>query len=200
MTNETDYEIQRKEHVNLATLAYETAKGIRDDASFNHATDVLLKIKSRRNKWREFIDPMVRAAKQAYDAALGKRREIEEPLRQAEEDILKPAIGKWEQKQEEIRKVKEDEIKKQTGADVVLPRTTRQDGIQYRTLWKADVTNMREFVKAVDRGQIPIEAVMVNRPMLNSMAKSFKTALNWPGVEVKAEQTVVAKPQMEVVD
>jgi hypothetical protein len=193
------FELERKEHVNLATIAYETAKSIRDADSFQCATDLLLKIKTRRNRWKEFIDPLVRSAKEAHNKALAKRREVEEPLRQAEEDILKPAIEKWIAKQEDIRRAQEVEMKNQTGFDIVLPTVTKKEGISYRTTWSAEVVDMKLFVDAIVCGRIPIEAVIPNMPMLNNMAKTFKTGLGWPGVQVKSEKSVSARPNMEAL-
>jgi len=195
----TEFETQRKEHVNLATMAYERAKGIKDQESYEDAARFLVGIKHRRNQWKKFIDPVVKAAKDAHNAALAKRREIEEPLRQAEEDILKPALAKWVTKQEDIRRAQEKEVEKQTGMEVVLPDRRPPDGISYREVWSATVTDKTAFIKAVAEGRIPIEAVNPNQPLLNNMAKNFKTGLGWPGIEVKSERTVAAKPPTEVI-
>lgn len=57
-------------------------------------------------------------------------------------------------------------------------------GINVVECWTYEITGMMVFIKAVAAGTIPIAAVQEVPQVLNSSAKSFKTALNWPGVRV----------------
>jgi len=191
---EKAFQAQHKEHTNLAQLAYTIAKEIKDQHSYELAGEALLRIKERRNRWRDFIDPLVKSAKEAHNQAVAKRREIDEPLRKAEEDILKPALSRWDMKQTEERKKKEQEMKDQVGFDVILPEQKRVDGITYRDHYVADITDKKALIKAIVEGRVPEEAVIPNMPLINNMAKSFKSGLNWPGVKVSHQKVVNVKP------
>lgn len=71
--------------------------------------------------------------------------------------------------------------------------TVKVDGIGTREVYKARVTDKLALVKAVAEGRVPLAALEVNEKLLGQQARSLKEALDWPGVEVWAEMTVVRR-------
>ena len=187
------YEPQRSEHTKLATHAHEISKNIKTQEDYQIACDWLLKIKARLNQWEKMVEPVVSSAKKAHAQACELRRQIAEPLKRAETEILKPALARYEFEQQRIRKTQEETFKEQTGLEVVLPDAGKAPGISYRTTWYAEVSDPMALVKAISEGSIPINAISPNMPVLHSMAKNFKTGLNWPGVTVKSRREVSAR-------
>ena len=193
MVPNKNYEIQRSEHTRLATHAHEICKHIKNQEDYQVACDLLLKVKSRLNQWEKMVDPVVSSAKRAHSEACELRRQVGEPLRRAELEIIKPALARWEFEQERIRKAAETQLKEDTGMEVVLPNTGKAPGITYRTVFFAEVSDVKELARAVADGKIPMTAISPNMNVLHSMAKNFKTGLNWPGVIVKSRREVSAR-------
>jgi len=187
------YEIERAEHTRLANHAYDICKNIKTEDDYHIACDLLLKIKDRLNRWEKLVEPVVSSAKRAHFETTELRRQIGEPLKRAEQEIIKPALARYEQSQERIRKAQEEEVKKQTGMDIILPNKAKTDGITFKTNWAAKVVDMKKLVGGIMDGKIPVNAVSPNMPLLHNMAKNFKTALDWPGVEVYPERIVSAR-------
>lgn len=54
--------------------------------------------------------------------------------------------------------------------------------IHTREDWKAELVNMRELLKGIMDGVVPITAVEVNTTVLNQAARANKDQAKWPGV------------------
>lgn len=66
----------------------------------------------------------------------------------------------------------------------VVERTTRPVGIGMTLRWDAKVVDIKALCAAVAAGEVPINAVQPNMPVLRDMARKQKTDACWPGVEV----------------
>lgn len=76
----------------------------------------------------------------------------------------------------------------------VVEGAPKVEGVSFRENWKVDpVINMRVLVRAIADGKAPLELVMPNIPVLNSMARSLKGNMNYPGVMVKRETVVASR-------
>lgn len=67
---------------------------------------------------------------------------------------------------------------------VVVPPTHKVEGIAQRENWKARVVDKSALVKAAAGNPMLMALLEVNQPALNSLARSMKSTLNVPGVEV----------------
>lgn len=78
--------------------------------------------------------------------------------------------------------------------EVVLPKTTKHDGIQYRTIYSAEVVDIKLLCKAVADGLAPAEYVAANLPVLNSLARNLKESVapQWAkyGLRIRSEKTL----------
>ncbi len=68
---------------------------------------------------------------------------------------------------------------------IVQAAPAKVTGQVTKTTFSAVVTNLRELVMAVSRGEVPIQAIRADETFLNQQARSFRKGLSYPGVEVK---------------
>jgi hypothetical protein len=193
MSKQDAYAPIRKEHVSLAQISNEIASKIKDHDTLKEAVDFLIRIKSKRKQWKDFIKPALEAAYLAHKRIKDIEKEIDLPLERAEDEILKPAISKFEIEATKAREIKQEAISKETGVDVLLQNEAKVDGITFKTNYSAEVVDIMALAKAVVAGAVPAEALKGNYPFLNATAKSLKTAMNWPGVKLIAERVVSAR-------
>lgn len=194
MTQKPDvYAPIRKEHVTLAQISNEFASKIKDHDTLKEAVDFLIKIKTKRKQWTDFIKPALEAAFMAHKRIKEIEKEIDLPLKRAEDEILKPAISKFEIESSKAREAKQEALSKETGVDVMLQDEAKVDGITFKTNYSAEVVDVMALARAVIDGKVPAEALKGNYPFINAAAKSLKTAMNWPGVKLIAERVVSAR-------
>jgi len=198
MSKQDVYAPIRKEHVSIAQIAHTIASEIKDYDTLKYAVDFLLKIKTKRNQWKEFIKPALEAAFLAHKRIKDIEKEIDLPLKRAEEEILKPAISKYDLEQSKVREEKQEELSKESGIEVTLANENRISGISFKTIYSAEIVDMKELCKAIAAGVVPPEAVKANPQFLNAAAKSLKTAMYWPGVRLISERAVSARTNLGV--
>lgn len=88
------------------------------------------------------------------------------------------------------------DVLEETAAAVQAPPAaapTKAAGVHTRTIWKAEVTNKRELIKAAatDAGLVPYLEVDLQK--LNALARSLKGEMAIPGVRAVSEETVTAR-------
>jgi len=125
-----------------------------------------------------------------------KRREEESRIRkemerQAEEEALDAAI------EAEAEGASPEDVQAIVDAPVfipppIAPAGPKLEGISIRKVTKFRVVDMKALVQAIARGQVTIAAVMSNDTVIGAQARSLKTSLRWPGVEVWEEDSVAA--------
>lgn len=159
--------------------------------------------------------PEIAACYKAHKAAIAKRDVYEKPRAEAEAH-LKGAMKSWtisersrlireeQERQEKIRldllaaaqneldPEKRDRLENEAFEKRIEPQAPTPTGGS-RQVYLASVVDIKAFCKGVVDGIIPVEAVGVNQVVLNSAARTFKLALNWPGVEVKEDISIRRK-------
>lgn len=71
----------------------------------------------------------------------------------------------------------------------VKRETTGTGRTTYATNYRAEVTDLVALIKAIIAGKVPVQAVVANQTFLDNQATQFKTALEWPGVQVVSVET-----------
>jgi len=126
------------------------------------------------------------------------QEQINRKLRQEEEDRR---IAEAEELAKSGKLAEADEILSApiTAPEVVLPSTTKVEGIQDRTYWSVQIFDIKLLCKAVADGVIPSAYVLPNMPMLNTLSRSLKSAMNaeWKarGVEAVARKDIAGGPR-----
>lgn len=136
----------------------------------------------------EAAERQVKAEIRRWDEEQGRiRQELQrkaqaEAERQAEEERLRAAIVAEEAgaSEAEVQSIVETPVA--AVAAPVAPTYAKTSGVSRRDNWKAKVTNMKDLVKAVAIGKVPIEYLLPNEQALNARAKADKQTLNIPGV------------------
>lgn len=70
-------------------------------------------------------------------------------------------------------------------APVTIPKEKFESevgGISTREQWSGEVVNLRELLKGILDGQVPITAVEANMTVINQGARANKDQMKWPGV------------------
>lgn len=125
-----------------------------------------------------------------------KRREEEERIRkemerQAEEEALSAAI------EAEAEGASPEEVQAIVETPVFIPQPIapplpKLEGVSIRKVVKFRVADVNALIQGVARGQVPREAVIPNDVFLGQQARSLRTSLRYPGVEVWEEDSVAA--------
>lgn len=149
--------------------------------------------------------PLRKACAEILQPAILKWERAEEEKRRIEQERVNRELRKQEEarrlelaaemeksgKTEEANALIEEPI---VAHEVVLPKTTKHDGIQYRTIYSAEVVDLKLLCKAVADGLAPAEYVMANLPVLNSLARNLKESVapQWEkyGLRVKSEKSL----------
>lgn len=124
-----------------------------------------------------------------------KRREAEALAREnqrKEQERLQAQAKKAEQR----GKVEQAEaLRQQADATPAIapPAPQKVAGLSTREDWEAEVVDKMALVKAVAAGKVPIEALDVNMPLLNKMARALKQSLAWDGVKARAVQRIASR-------
>jgi len=139
-------------------------------------------IKARMGSWQQ-EEERRRREEEARLAAEARRRD--EEARLAEAAALEEAG-----EAEAAERVLEEPAA--TPPPPAPSRVPKVKGVASREIWKAEVTNLMELVKAVAAGQVPLAALQVNEKVLGQQARSLKRELHWPGVRVWSEQSIAA--------
>jgi hypothetical protein len=191
------------------TLAANTLKSIKD---YLRRVDERLEPgkKAAYAAYQEWLD-LIRDAKAPYLEAeahiklqIAAYQREEEIKRQAEERRLREIA----RKQEEERRLQDAILAEQEGnhdeAEAILQETAcvvppiveksmpKVEGISTTLIWRARVTNLMALVRAVARGEAPLNLLMANDTAVNGMARSLKGSMRYDGIEVYSETIVRA--------
>ena len=74
----------------------------------------------------------------------------------------------------------------------ILPPAPKADGVSVRTLYRAQVVDLRALCKAVAEGTAPVALVVANEKALNQMAVALREGFHVPGCRVVTETSVAA--------
>ena len=143
-------------------------------------------------------------AEQEVKAEMAGYQKKQEHLRQEEADKLQKELQRQEETirlnaairaEEAGNNALAERILEQQGhiSAVVLPGIPKQEGISYSEVWKFEVVDLMELVKAVSAGKVPLSAIQANQLFLGQQARSLKGLFSYPGVKVWSEKDVRAK-------
>ncbi len=176
-----DIELFCEDGIKAAHATWKTLLAARDE-----------KLKPLREAEAILKAKMVRYTEEEERKRRAEEARIREEMRkQAEEFRLREAEQlEKEGRMEEASRVIEEPIVAPT---VVLPQSPQPKGVSYRETYSARVTDIKALCQAVVEGRVPEAAITPNMTVLNQQARSLKTALKWPGVEVVCERTAALR-------
>lgn len=70
--------------------------------------------------------------------------------------------------------------------------TPKVAGVSFRELWHADVTDLKELVKAAAADERYLPLLQANTAVIGAQARSLKSAFKVPGIKVWSEKTAAA--------
>ncbi len=114
-----------------------------------------------------------------------QRQAEEESKRRSEEEALAAAVqAEQEGDTETAEAILAEPVR---AAPVIIPKTAPAPSrlSAGRTMWYAEVTDLKALCKAIVDGKAPITYIQANMTALNSRAKSDKNLLSIPGVQAK---------------
>lgn len=123
--------------------------------------------------------------KQAKEREAAEAREREAADAQALEEQLQRAIEL--EASGELDKMEEVLSDPTPPPPVIIQvqRPAKVSGQVGRTYYSAEVTNLRDLVKAVADGKAPIQALQANQSFINNQADQFKEGFDMPGCELR---------------
>jgi len=75
----------------------------------------------------------------------------------------------------------------------IQPTFNKVAGVTTRENWSAEVIDLKALCQAIAEGKAPLESVLPNMPLLNSMARTAKDLMSIPGVKAIKETNVVTR-------
>lgn len=124
----------------------------------------------------------------------------EEARRAAEEATLAVAIQAEEQGDAAAA---EQILEQPVFVAPVLPRPVfappvqvavpQAQGVSFRSVWSAEVYDLRMLVRAVADGRVPLNAIAADMTVLNGVARSLKGNMAYPGVKAVEKRSVGVK-------
>jgi len=154
---------------------------------------------------KEIVSPLVKAEDELLKPAILKWERSESDRIRVEQERMNREM----KKQEEARRIElaaemEKSGKKEEAAalieepiytpEVIIAQPESPAGIQSRTLYSAEVVDLKLLCKAVAEGTAPTEYVAANMTVLNSLARNLKESVSpqWEkfGIKVKSQRTL----------
>lgn len=184
-----------------------------DSDTWVRASGMLSVIKDLRKEIADTLDPVVKKAHEAHKAAVAAKKQVEAPLVEAE-TYLRAAMARYKRevdaanaaarREAEAERQREVQALEQRG-DVLAADAVRMapvvvdadappaSGVDTRSVWRAAVTDKMALIRAVAEGRVPEAVLAVDAKVLGSLARSLKSALNYPGVRVYEDVGIVVR-------
>jgi hypothetical protein len=144
---------------------------------------------------KAFVDPLLADDRRLETARIAFRREQEVQrlaLEAKAQEEARKAQQKLEVKAEKLEskgKVEQAAAVREEAALVPTPVLTidipRTAGISSRKRWVVKSVDLSKLIPAVAAGAVPQPALTADMKFLGEQARSLKSAMNWPGVEVE---------------
>ena len=187
-------ESERPEEVTaLVKVAHEIQ--IANQSQFEEAKAFILKILAAKKRVGEWWDPVVKKAHEAHREATKARKAALAPLEEAE-GFIRPKIANYLEKQRAILQHLDERLQEEAagrGLPVLESPAFKDENVSTRKVTKYRVTDLMALVKAVAKGKVPIDAVTYDADFLRDITKAMGDKLNYPGVEVYTEESLVVK-------
>lgn len=154
---------------------------------------------------RKLADDPLDEAERIIKPALAAYDQEQERVRRAEQDRIMAEQKKRDEDSRLAQAAKVAETGDLSGAEAILdapaaplvmpppPPKSTVAGISYSDAWKAEVIDLKALVKAVAEGKAPLTLLEANTTAINSMAKSLKAELKYPGIRVWSEKVVSSR-------
>ena len=154
--------------------------------------------------FRPVVDAHAQAEKLLKNKMLGYQEEVER--KQREEQAAANERARKEREKLEARADKHEEAGREEKAAALREEadlnsappvptavaTPRAAGVSTRGVWKAELLDKMDLVKAVAEGRVPLKALDVNMTFLNQQAKSLHDEFNIPGARAYEEKSIAA--------
>ena len=192
---------EAEEALKSAMLAYKAAERQQLEAARTQAQQCQWQEQERLATARRELEAAAREADQAAQAAQAR---AEQAAKAGDQDAAtkerasaaqyrQRAASSWAQAQELVQQAEEAQVVTYAGA---LAAPTRLEGISERTTYTAQVTDLRQLVRAVADGQAPLECLQTDDKFLGAQARAVRRAGQlYPGVHVAAQRTLAAGRQ-----
>ena len=119
-----------------------------------------------------------------------ERRLQEEARKRAEEEALKAAIEAEEAgEKEEAEQIMAEPV--YVPPIKVASEIPKSKESHIRESWSAEVVSLKDLVMAISQGKAPLQVVQADMTFLNGQARSYKQALNIPGVRAISKKTQI---------
>lgn len=80
-----------------------------------------------------------------------------------------------------------------TPVEPFTPAAPKVQGLSYREIYSAEVVSLLTLVKAVAAGQQPLGLLQANQSALDGQARSLKTSMAIPGVQLRVTKTPITR-------
>lgn len=131
--------------------------------------------------WQEQEEKRLAVERKLREEAEEKAQKEREKLqRKAEKEAAKGNEAEAEALKEQAESVQAVDI-------VVKPQVEKNNGVSYRELWYAEVTDMKLLCKEIAEGRISPNVVKPNQTALDGLARANEDTLTIPGVAFKKE-------------
>ena len=154
--------------------------------------------------FRPVVDAHAQAEKLLKNKMLGYQEEVERKQREEqaaanerarkEREKLEARADKHEQagREEKAAALREEADLNSAPPVPTAIATPRAAGVSTRGVWKAELLDKMDLVKAVAEGRVPLKALDVNMTFLNQQAKSLHDEFNIPGARAYEEKSIAA--------
>ncbi len=138
-----------------------------------------------KNKMTIYQQTVAAERREAEDKANKKAQEVK---RKTEAD----ALALMEKGEEDAAQELLDNMDMAPNPTSVIP-SLKVKGVSSRANWKAEVTDLLKLVKAVSKGQAPINLLTINISAANRYAKVVRDTLEVKGLRFYNDETLVVK-------
>jgi hypothetical protein len=125
-----------------------------------------------------------------------EQRRLEEIARKEQEKLQRQAEKRAERQEAKGNADRAEEIRAAVpviSTPIVVPQPTKVAGIAVRETWSAEVTDIKALCRAVADGAAPANLVEPNMKVLNTLARSLKAEMRFPGVRAVSEKGLSAR-------
>lgn len=136
---------------------------------------------------RKRAEAQARIEREEREATAKREREALEAAEAAE------AAGKPEEAEAIIDKAVERAEQPLPPPRVAPPPPRKVAGVNIREEWECEITDMREFLRAVLAGQAPEAAVSIDIGKLNKMVRAMDGQMQWAGVKISKTSRVASR-------
>lgn len=163
------------------------------------ATEMMESLREFGSTMESLIELFRKPAHEHYKKILAQKKELLEPVETAMAHLRDEVQRFKEEADRKLLEAKQKFAEYQTDEAAealhVASETSEVevDGLSYRTYWKAECVDLVALCKAIGDGKAPPSLVTFNQTNGNSLARSLRDVMRFPGVRVYSEKRPVLK-------